>query len=289
VIRRLLVWLVVIVTALAAGIALGGGPLSDIGRTPSQAAPAPEQRTDPLVEARADFADSFTDASAEELYDGGLEGRSVAVLTLPGADADTVEELASGVEAAGGEVTGRYALKGRLVDAGEKSLVDTLGAQVVEQLGSEVVTADVTTYDRMGQLIGRSVAVRGKKSVLPSGTVDSLRASLDGAGLIAMPEGETAPASLVLVVAGQGVEQPVIAGLVTGFAATSLGVVVAGPIGDATISALRAESLTRPVTTVDGTETAGGRVATILALVHSLGGTGGSFGASGSDGVAPLG
>ena len=40
-IRRLLVTFVAIVMAMAAGIALGGGPLSDIGRTPSQAAAPP--------------------------------------------------------------------------------------------------------------------------------------------------------------------------------------------------------------------------------------------------------
>lgn len=288
-IRRLIVWFVVIVTALAAGIALGGGPLSDVGPTPSEAAPAATERVDPLVAARADYADRFADALAPELYDAGLDGQSVAVLTLPGADAGTVDELTSEVAAAGGEVTGTFALQRGLVDAGEKSLVDTLGIQVVDQLGEEVVTSDATTYDRMGQLLGRAVAARSEKKSLARAKVSSLRASLDGAGLVGMPEGDPPLASLVLVVTGDEVEQPVLTGLVNGLAAAPLGLVVAGPAEDSGVAELRAEPLSRPVTTVDGTDTPAGRVTAVLALVRSIEDPAGSFGASGSDGPVPLG
>lgn len=288
-IRRLIVWFVVIVTALAAGIALGGGPLSDVGPTPSEAAPAATERVDPLVAARAEYADRFADALAPELYDAGLDGQSVAVLILPGADAGTVDELTSEVAAAGGEVTGTFALQRGLVDAGEKSLVDTLGIQVVDQLGEEVVTSDTTTYDRIGQLLGRAVAARSEKKSLARAKVSSLRASLDGAGLVGMPEGDPPLASLVLVVTGDEVEQPVLTGLVNGLAAAPLGLVVAGPAEDSGVAELRAEPLSRPVTTVDGTDTPAGRVTAVLALVRSIEDPAGSFGASGSDGPVPLG
>jgi Copper transport outer membrane protein, MctB len=289
VIRRLLVWLVVIVTALAAGIALGGGPLSDVGSTPSEAAPAPTETTDPRVAARADFADRFASTLAPQLYADRLQGQSVAVLTMPGADPEAVEQLIAEVAAAGGEVTGTFALKRALVDAGEKTLVDTLGTQVVEQLGDDVVTPEATTYDRMGQLIGRAVSARSEKKALAGAKVSSLRASLDGARLVTLPEGDPGLASLVLVVAGDEVEQPVIEGLVTGLAAASVGIVVAGPTDDPGVAALRDETLSRPVTTVDGIDTPAGRVTTMLALVRSLDEPGGSYGASGSDGPAPLG
>ena len=68
-IRRLLVSFVAIVMALAAGIALGGGPLSDIGRTPSQAAVAPQPVTDPQADARAAYADAFATGIAEHPAD----------------------------------------------------------------------------------------------------------------------------------------------------------------------------------------------------------------------------
>ena len=199
------------------------------------------------------------------------------LLTLPGADPDTVAALSEQVQVAGTQVIASYGLKRTLVDPEEKTLVDTLGLQLVSQLGSDVVTADATTYDRMGQLVGRAVSATKRSAALEAAKRGSLRASLQGAQLLALPDGEPNVAPLVL------------SGLVSGLAAVAKGVVVAGPTGDADLAALRATPPTRPVATVDGTDTAAGRVATVLALVRVLSEPGGSFGASGSDGPAPLG
>ena len=293
-IRRLLVSFVAIVMALAAGIALGGGPLSDIGRTPSQAAvPPDEPDTDPQAAARAAYADAFAAGVAPGLYAGRLHGHPVALLTLPGADPDQLAALTEQVRAAGTQVIATYGLKRGLVDSREKTLVDTLGLQLVEQLGPDVVTADATTYDRIGQLIGRAVSATKKSAAMDAARVSSLRASLKGAGLLAQTDDqaddEPGVAPLVLVVTGKDVEPLVLDGLVAGLAGVARGVVVAGPTGDAGIAALRTQPPIRPVATVDGTETAAGRAATILTLVHVLTTPGGSFGASGSDAPVPLG
>jgi hypothetical protein len=288
--RRQLVPLVVVVMALAVGIALGAGPLSDLGSSPPQAAAQPRpEPVDTGAQDRAAYADSFAGAVAQGLYGGRLHGHAVALLTLPGADDDVVEALTAQVRAAGTRVIGSYGLRRGLVDVGQKTLVDTLGSQLVTQLGTDLVTADATTYDRIGQLLGRAVAMSGRSTALGGAKVSSLRASLHGAGLLALPDGEPGLAPLVLVVTGNDVEQPVLAGLVSGLAGVAKGVVVAGPTRDAGIASLRAEAPARPVATVDGTDTAAGRVATVLALVHVLATPGGSFGASGSDAPVPLG
>jgi Copper transport outer membrane protein, MctB len=294
VIRRLLVTFVAIVMAMAAGIALGGGPLSDIGRTPSQAAARPAQPSvDPQAEARAAYADAFAAGVAPGLYADRLHGHPVTIVTLPGADAEDVEALTAQVQAAGTQVIATYALRRALVDTGEKTLVDTLGLQLVEQLGADVVSADATTYDRIGQLIGHAVSAAKRSEAMDPARVASLRASLQGAGLVAQTDdqadGEPNLAPLVLVVTGKEVEQPVLAGLVAGLAAVARAVVVAGPTGDPSVAALRAAPPVLPVATVDGTETAAGRVVSILALVHVLTTPGGSFGASGADSPVPLG
>jgi hypothetical protein len=290
VIRRLLVTFVAIVMAMAAGIALGGGPLSDIGRTPSQAAAPPAQpAADPQDEARAAYADAFAAGVAPALYADRLHGHPVTIVTLPGADAEAVEALAAEVRAAGTQVIGTYGIRRGLVDPAEKTLVDTLGLQLVDQLGTDVVAADATTYDRIGQLIGRAVSAAKRSAALDAARVSSLRASLKGAGLLALPEAEPNLAPLVMVVTGKDVEPLVLDGLVAGLAAVAKGVVVAGPTADSGIAGLRSQPPARPVATVDGTETAAGRVASILALVHVLTTPGGSFGASGADSPAPLG
>ena len=293
-IRRLIVTFVAIVMAMAAGIALGGGPLSDIGRTPSQAAAPPAQpAADPQDEARAAYADAFAAGVAPGLYADRLHGHPVTIVTLPGADAEDVGALTAQVQAAGTQVIATYALRRALVDTGEKTLVDTLGLQLVEQLGADVVSADATTYDRIGQLIGHAVSAAKRSEAMDPARVASLRASLRGAGLVAQTDdqadSEPNLAPLVLVVTGKEVEQPVLAGLADGLAAVARGVVVAGPTGDLSLAGLRAAPPVRPVATVDGTETAAGQVSSTLALVHVLTTPGGSFGASGADSPVPLG
>ena len=288
-IRRNVVPLVVVVMALAVGIAVGAGPLSDLGSSPPEAAAQPPPEPDTADDEAAAYADAFAGTVAQNLYAGRLHGHPVAVLALPGADDEVVADLTEQVRLAGTRVIGTYGLRRALVDPTEKTLVDTLGMQLVTQLGADVVTPDATTYDRIGQLLGKAVATTSKSAALDQAKVASLRASLHGAGLLAAVEGEPNLAPLVLVVTGRDVEPPILSGLVTGLAAVAKGVVVAGPTRDASIASVRGEALARPVATVDGTDTATGRVSAVLALVHVLATPGGSFGASGSDGSVPLG
>lgn len=289
-VRRQVVPLVIVVMALAAGIALGAGTLSDLGSSPPQAAAEPQQpEADPAAADRAAFSDAFAGGVAGSLYAGRLHAHPVALLTLPGADPDVVASLTAEVQAAGTQVIATYGLRRTLVDPTEKSLVDTLGIQLVTQLGSDLVTADATTYDRIGQLIGKAVTATRRSTALEQAKVASLRASLDGAGLLAIPDGEPNVAPLVLVVTGKDVEQPILGGIVAGVAGVARGVVVAGPTADPGVAGLRATPPIRPVATVDGTDTAAGRVTTVLALVHVLATPGGSFGASGTDAAVPLG
>ena len=103
----------------------------------------------------------------------------------------------------------------------------------------------------------------------------------------------TAP--LVLLVLGDHVDPTILAGIVQGTATRAHGVVVAGSTGSGLrgdLKRLRAHDLgaqAPTVATVDGDDRNIGQVATVLALVHQVAGGGGAYGASGIDGVAPLG
>ena len=59
--------------------------------------------------------------------------------------------------------------------------------------------------------------------------------------------------------------------------------------GEGQLGRLRADPVSAAVATLDGVDTAAGRVATILTLQRSLTTPGGAFGASGADGPVPLG
>lgn len=285
--RHHVVSLVAVFLALAVGVALGGGPLSELGRD-ARATSATTRHEQQQARRTVGFGDQFATAAAPTLYAGRLKDHPVSIVTLPGADGGVVSSLAAQVEQAGGTVTGTWKAQRSLVNAGEKSLVDTLGSQLMTQLGGDVVPAGSSTYDRIGRLLGLSLA----GTELSSDKVTSLRQSLAGADLVTAPQ-NAGRASLVLVVLGRdGVDPAILSGLLSGLSATATGVVVAGDTASGAtgdLHGLRAEPVADKVATVDGAESAVGQVTTVLALARSLKVQGGSFGASGSDGAVPLG
>jgi hypothetical protein len=279
--RHHIVSLVAVFLALAAGVALGGGPLSDLGRDDraASATTAPKQE----AQRTAAFGDQFASGAATTLYGGRLADHRVAVVTMPGADADITASLTEQIGAAGGQVTGTYAARPALTDPAQKSLVDTLGSQLMTQLGDAIDSA-APTYPRLGELL--AVAATGSGA-----DADAVRQSLAGAELVDTAKGVT-PAEIVLVVLGDHTDPAILAGLATGLAAKVTGVVVTGDTAAGTrggdLAALRADPAAEGAATVDGADTALGQVTATLALIRALTTPGGSFGASGSSGAVPL-
>jgi hypothetical protein len=283
--RNHVVTLLAVFLALAAGIALGGGPLSEVGRSPLTSAAPAEKKADAAVTA----GDAFAVAVAGELYGGGLEGHPVTVLTLPGADKETVSGLIAQVERAGGTVAATYAAENTLVDPSEKTLVDTLGSQLMTQVDGEIADQAAPTYVRMGQILGTAIATPTDAAAASDDASAAIRQALVGAELAVTPEGDPSRSPLVLVVLGDDVDGDVLAGLMSGLAAKALGVVAVGDTASEDVAGLRSSPLAADVATVDGAERSLGRVTAALALIRSLSTKGGAFGASGSDGAAPLG
>lgn len=298
--RQHLVSLVAVFLALAVGVVLGGGPLSEIGRAQNAAA-----STDAETGLEADLGDAYAAASAPAVLDSRLRGRGVTVMTLPGADQRTVEALGKRIVEAGGRVASSYAWGEPLLQPGEKTLVDTLGAQLMTQYGAAEVAADAPTYERLGQLLALATASTDPAGVDAVERDTSIVDSLVGGGLLTptSPAGEGAVRKppLVLVVLG---DEPaatedgstpvdsVLTGLLAGLREQAAGVTVVGSTesgAEGVLSRLRAEEQLAEVTTVDGGETVVGQVTTVLALARSLGGAAGAFGASGADGAVPLG
>jgi hypothetical protein len=293
--RHHLLTLVAVFLALAVGLVLGGGPLSQVAE--SSSGQETEAGTQPQGDARGDYADGFAGAVGPDLYADSLSQRRVVLVTFPGADDEVVDDLTSRVEEADGAITGRYAFTDAMVQAEQKSLVDTLGSQLMTQGREDEVAEGATTYDRLGELFGDAVATRDAEGGTDvdsgaSGVVDGMI----GAELVTTHNELEARAPLVLAVLGQ--EQTgegsdaILEGLVTGLSRAARGVVVAGTTADGDggqLAQLRDSGAGGEVTTVDGIDTAAGRVATVLALARAMDESVGSFGASGSDGPVPLG
>jgi hypothetical protein len=285
--RHHVVSLVAVFLALAVGVALGGGPLSELGRDDTPVS-AQVRAREQVAQRESGFGDDFAAAAAEKLYAGRLKDHPVSILTMPGADGDVVSALAAQVEAAGGKVAGTYDAEPALVSASEKSLVDTLGSQLMTQLDDGAVDTDASTYDRIGQLLG--VAVSG--DTVSTDEANSIRQSLAGAELVTSPDGAGRAPLMLVVLGDEGADDAILSGLLSGLATTTTGVVVAGDTVsgiDGDLHGLRGEPVADEVATVDSADTGVGQVTAVLALARSLQVQGGSFGASGSDGAVPLG
>lgn len=301
--RHHLLTIVAVFLALAAGIVLGGGPLSDVGTRVANAGASSGQDGAAGDDAAAAYTESVVAALDAPVVGGRLADTSVTVLTLPGADEQLVTALTGQVEASGGTVGARYDLAAALVDPGQKSLVDTLGTQLQTQQAKGDVPADATTYDRIGQLLGLASATTEAGAKEANGTSRAILDAFSGAGLIGDPGDGGARSPLVLVVLGTDPatgedaaatdgSDAILAGLVSGLARAATGVVVVGTTddgGDGQLGRLRADPAAAGVATLDGVDTTAGRIATILTLQRSLTTPGGAFGASGSDGPLPLG
>lgn len=290
--RHFLTSIVAVFLALAVGIVLGGGPLSDV----TDRGPAPASATDDSPDdAAGAYAEGFTGAVGPLLTSAKLAERDVALVTAPGVNEESLSGLVEQIKAAGGTVSGRYLLTDQVVAPEQKALVDTLGSQLMTQQG-KTIAADATTYDRIGQLLGVGIATTGAEGAAPSGQQSRIVESLVGADLLAVEGTVTTRAPLVLMVLG---DEPaaeggdaILAGLVAGLSRAARGVVVGGTVadgGDGQIGRLRADPASTGVATVDGIDTPAGRLTVVLALARALDTRGGAFGASGADGPVPLG
>jgi hypothetical protein len=279
---RRLVPLLSVLFALAVGVALGAGPLDDDSGSAATAGPA-HSRTP------AELDESFVGSVAPTLYAHRLANQAVALVTTPGVAPEAVKALTDQVVAAGGTVASRTDLTTALTAPGQKTLVDTMGSQLAAQLGQQAPTVadpSLSTYPRMGRLLGLAIGTKGAAgaAAAPASTV---RESLAAAKLTKGLAGDSRVAPLVLVVLGRDLDDAIADGLVQGLADQAHGVVVTGRTRSGDIGALRDRKV--GVATVDGVETGAGRVAAVLALVRQITGGGGSFGASGIDGPVPVG
>ncbi|MCH1867033.1 copper transporter [Nocardioides sp. CFH 31398] len=302
--RRRLAPAAATVLALAVGIAVGAGPLSDVGTGTDQLATrtgaAPALTNASAVRA-LEASGALASATAPRVYDDRLTGRDVALLTMPGADDGVVEALREQVALAGGRVTGTYGATEELTGAGGTALVDSLGRRLLAQNPDLPVDADAPTYERMGGLLGMVLASREPQGQPPVRATEAVGESLRRAGLLTGPDASRTRAPLVLVVLGTdaGAEgdpaavrsaDAVTTGLLTGLAQRSAGTVVVDDVSSGAGGAmrrLRDSGDVADVSTVDGTDLEAGRVLAVLGLIRADEGVRGAWGVHGTDGAVP--
>ena len=314
--RHVVAWLAVLL-ALAIGVALGAGPLrleeSDAGSASSaaQSTGSDEAALRELDEGRA-FSDAYAAATSRPLVRDALKNRAVTIVQLPGASATTVAHVTDMIEEAGGSVTAQVVLHEKLIDVGNRQLVDELAAQMEKSAqksdqksdqGAVDAGDDATGYERMGALLAHTIVTSKKRgdSVDDAGT--DILAGASTAGLVTTPEDIQRRGSLVVAVAGDpfgSQDERAGAGSITATLLEALdrdsrGVVLVGPVAssgaDGLIGQLQADpKAAKKISTVDGGDQVAGAVVTVLALQEQAHGGSGHYGSSAApDGPMPRG
>jgi len=282
--RYHLVSVAAILIALAAGIALGSGPLDDAGE--SLRGDDGGASTDPAL---VSFEDAFAGSQAEGLLKDRLKGQSVVVVTVPGASQGEVTGITSDLQLAGAEVTGEVELTSKILDSAGRQFAEG----VAEQSAADVpgVAGSDDSYGRIGAALGR--ALLADETAAADQTAMTIRSAFTEGDLITLTTPPTNVATLAVLVtgperAGTADRSTVIAALAGALNETGKGVVLAGPASASTdggpIKALRDGAFATSVSSVDVTDTASGRIVTVLAAAAQAGGQPGAWGTSRSIG-----
>lgn len=289
---------------LALGIAIGAGPLQEDHDARARALAAQQEQVADLERQVADltrsgdFSAAYGQATAERLVRGTLTGRTVALVTLPGADPGTVAAFRNLIDAAGGRIAADIPLEAPLTDPGQRQLITALTSQMATQENLAMPTG-ASGYERLGALLARAIGIpptaRSREAPYDE-TALGIVSGFQTAELVGEAAAATRRAALTLVVTGPehdtGGSTDLLATVVRAYAERAR-VVVAGPTGSAdpsgVIGLLRGTGTPDGLlSTVDATDLAGGRVSAILALAARVRGTVGSFGSDGSDGAVPV-
>lgn len=285
--RYHLVSIAAVLLALAAGVALGAGPLDD-NTVLSGNGDGSGTSADPAI---ARFESGYAARTSGALLKDALKGRSVVVMTLPGARAEETKGIRADIEKAGADVTGEVQLTSKLVDPANRQFAEG----VAQQSASDVkgVTDAGESYGRIGAALGRSVLGAAGKNL--DTTATTISSAFDEGKLVTYAAKPAKFATLAVVVSGPGRagdSGSVAAQLSKAVDGAGGGAVLAGPSTSSqdggVLATLRDSDAASQVSTVDVTDTAAGRVVVALALAREANGQSGSWGTSRSaDGAVP--
>lgn len=302
--RYHLVSVVAIFFALATGVALGAGPLQDplteglADQTQQDRLDTEQLRADlAAVEDREAFSDAYAAATASDVVAGVLRGRTVAIMTLPGADDSDVRAVRASVLQGGATVAATVHLSPLLLDPAQRQLAEGLATRLLARVGGSTAPQRAGSYELVGATVARAFLTRSADPVVQDNDANSIEAALVGADFVRVDGTVERRAQLALVVAGDppvdaAEGQPVVAaGIVAALDAGSLGAVVAGrpasAAAGAVLAVLDSDAADR-VSTVDVVDLPAGQVVSALALAEQARGGSGHYGAgSAADGAVP--
>lgn len=164
--RYHLVSLIAVFLALAVGVVLGAGPLQNAVDQGSEAGQA--QKIQALEDEAAEASQvqdeyvDFVQALSSDILPGTLQGKTVALVMLPGAPSRGVDLVGDAVEAAGGEVLGRVLLTSDWETTDASTYRDTLAGPVASHLEGE--PKDASSVGVLALALVEALTTEGSKA-----------------------------------------------------------------------------------------------------------------------------
>ena len=285
--------------ALAIGVALGSGLLSntvlsglrdDKNEMQNQIDTLTDDRN--ALNEKLSAAGDFDAQMATRILRDSLAEKSVMLFRTPDAADGDVEALTRVVEQAGGRVSGTVGLTQEFVDANSaEKLLSVVNSPIVPA-GSQLSTGSVDQGSQAGDLLGIALLINRDPKVAPIDDAqrDTVLGALRDTGFVTYGTGRIGAANTALVVTGgalgddAGNQGATVARFAAGLAPHGSGTVLVGRDGSASgtsaVAVTRSDAaLTSVVSTVDDVDSESGRITTALALSELItGGRPGQFG-----------
>lgn len=276
--------------ALAIGVVLGSGLLSDSLLSGMRAEKrdlhsqinALNDDKNALNE-KLGTADDFDTQVAPRIVRDVLAGKSVVLFRTPDSRDDDVEAVVRTVRSAGGTISGTVALTKQFVDANASEKLRTVVNSAILPAGAQLSTTLVDPGSQAGDLLGVTVLINREPLVpaVDDTQRETVLAALRDTGFITYDA--VGPANAAVVITGgalgedagnQGVS---VARFTAALAPHGTGTVLAGrdgcSAGTAAVAVSRADTgMSGVISTVDDIDAESGRITVVLGLGELIGG-----------------
>ena len=285
--------------ALAIGVALGSGLLSNtllsgLRDDKHELANQINTLTDDknALNEKLNAAGEFDAQMSQRIIRDALAGKSVVLFRTPDADDGDVDALTRLVGRGGGTVTATVALTREFVDANSADKLLSVVNSPIVPAGAQLNTKSVDQGSQAGDLLGIALLINRDPKVPPVDDTqrNTVLAALRDTGFLTYGDQHIGAANTALVVTGgrlgddAGNKGATVARFAAGLAPHGSGTIIAGRDGSASgtgaVAVTRSDSgLRAQVGTVDDVDTQSGRITTALALGELInGGRPGQYG-----------
>lgn len=290
--RQHVISLAAVFLALAVGVVLGSGVLSDtllsglrsekqdLGKQINELT---DQRN--ALNEKLGAADQFDTQMAGRIVRDALAGKSVVLFRTPDADNDDVDAMTRIIGQSGGTVSGTIALTQEFVDANSAEKLRSVVNSPILPAGAQLSTTLVDQGSQAGDLLGIAVLINRNPEIKPADDParDTVLAALRDTGFLTYQGDRVGAADTAVVITGgplgdaAGNQGSTVARFAAGLAPHGSGTVLVGRDGSATgtsaVAVTRADAgMAAAVSTVDDIGVESGRITTVLALQNLIGG-----------------